>query len=83
MEGDSIKLFKLIRKNDVNKVSGTGTVALISVMPSGRAIMEWISSNHPTLTIFNNLDEITLIHGHGGNSIVVPLEEKKRKRRKT
>ena len=82
MEGDSIKLYKLVRKHDVNKVSGTGTVALISVMPSGRAVMEWISSNHPTLTIFNNIDEISLIHGHGGDSVVVPLETKKKKRSK-
>ena len=82
MEGDSIKLFKLLRKYDINKVSGTGVVALIGVMPSGRAIMAWISSNHPTLTIFNNIDEISLIHGHGGDSVVVPLETKKKKRSK-
>ncbi len=82
MEGDNIKLYKLVRKHDTNKVSGTGIVALISVMPSGRAVMEWISSNHPTLTIFNNLDEISLIHGHGGDSVVLPLENKNKRRRK-
>jgi hypothetical protein len=81
MDGDSIKLYKLVRKLDVNKMSGTGVVALIAVMPSGRAIMEWIASNHPTISIFNNLEEITLIHGHNGASVVESMQEPKKRNR--
>lgn len=79
MEGDSIKLYRMVRSRDVNGKSGTGTVALIAVMPSGRAVMEWISSNHPTITIFANLDEVNLIHGHGGSSVIEPVGKGKSK----
>lgn len=81
MDGDSIKLYKLVRKTDINKVSGIGVVALIAVMPSGKAVMEWIASNHPTISIFNNLEEITLIHGHNGASVVESIQEPKKRKR--
>lgn len=82
MHGDKIALYQLIRKQDVHGISGTGVVALIAVMPSGRAIMEWTASNHPTLTIFANIQEIELIHGHGGASVVKLVKEEKPLRKK-
>lgn len=79
MEGDKIKLYKLVRKKDIHGVSGIGLIALIAVFPSGRAILEWVSSNHPTLTIFNGgIQEIELIHGHNGTTTVEKLDEKKK-----
>lgn len=76
MQGDKIKTYRLVRNKDVNGLSGTGVVALIAVFPSGRAIMEWIASNHPTVSIFNGgVEEILLIHGHNGSSVIESLDE--------
>lgn len=78
MQGDTIKLYKLVRNKDVTGLSGTGDVAFIAKLPSGRCVMEW-TSNHPTITIFANLDELILIHGHNGSSVLECLDEPKKK----
>ena len=82
MQGDKIKIYKLVRHTDVNGISGKGIVALIAQLPSGRCVMEWISSNHPTITLFANLQEIELIHGHGGATVVESVSDAREKRKK-
>lgn len=83
MKGDEVKPFFLLRHVDLTGVSGTGIVAHGSVLPSGRVVLEWTASNHPTITIMNNIDEVILLHGHDGNSeIVMGNPPKKRKNKK-
>ena len=67
---DEVKTFYLLRKEDVSGVSGTGIVAYGAVLPSGRTIMEWCSF-HSTITIFNNLEDLVKIHGHGEATEVI------------
>lgn len=62
-----VKPFYLYRTDDVSGVSGTGVVAVGVVLPSGKAVMEW-NSKWPTVTIFNSIDHIVAIHGHGGRT---------------
>lgn len=84
MKLDTIKEFYLMRKKDVNGISGTGVIARGVILPSGKCVMEW-QTIHPTITIFANIDEVKFLHGHEGATDVIlgsPLKEK-RKRKKS
>jgi len=77
----SIKCFYLKRINDVSGTSGTGIVAIGGILPSGKCILEWTSSEI-TETIFESIDQIERIHGHGGKTLVImgnPNEQEKPK----
>lgn len=79
MKGDKVKPFYLNRKSDPTGTSGTGLVAMGAVFPSGKVYIEWVASNHVSWGIFNNIDDVTLIHGHEGSTEVVmgnPYEKK-------
>lgn len=39
------------------------------VLPSGRAVLEWLS-RWPTVTLFDSVEEIIRIHGHGGRTVL-------------
>lgn len=71
MKGDKVKPFYLLRNEDVSGTSGTGIVCMGAVLPSGRVVLEWIIANHATIEILNNLEEVTLLHGHEGRSVVI------------
>lgn len=62
-----IKPFYLIRSEDVSGTSGIGIVAVGVVMPSGKCVMEWLSTE-TTDTIFESLEQIKRIHGHDGRT---------------
>lgn len=62
--------FYLLRKKDVSGVSGTGLVARGVVFPSHRCVVEWLMP-HETLTIFDNIAQIQLIHGHDGKTELI------------
>lgn len=57
--------FYLLREQDVSGVSGTGIVARGIILPSHRVVMEW-SMPFESITIFQNIGEVSQIHGHGG-----------------
>ena len=61
------KTFKLIRQKDVSGVSGTGTVAEGVVFQNGKTILCWTRVPH-SVTVFNSLDEMLMVHGHAGNT---------------
>lgn len=65
-----VKPFYLYRKVDISGVSGTGIVAVGSIMPSGKAILEWLGE-YKTETIFNNIDELYHIHSHNEKTVIV------------
>lgn len=62
-----VQPFYLYRHEDVSGVSGTGIVAIGVVLPSGHAVMEW-QSRWPTVTIFQTIEHVERIHGHGGRT---------------
>jgi len=81
---DSIKHFYLKREVDVSGTSGTGIVARGVILPSGVAILEWLTF-HTSLGIYKNIEDVEKIHGHGGATEVVlgdpPVPKVKRKKK--
>ena len=84
MTGDEVKPFYLLRHVDLSGTSGTGIVAMGAIFPSGQVFMEWTASNHVSWNMFDNIDDVTKIHGHDGNSEIIfgnpPREKRKVKK---
>lgn len=64
-----IKRFYLQRIEDESGVSGTGKVAEGVILGSGKVILEWCTF-HTSLGIYNNINDVELIHGHEGKTII-------------
>ena len=62
-----IRPFYLYRLVDQSGVSGTGIVAVGVVLPSGKAVLEWCS-RWKTITVFESVEQVLHIHGHGGRT---------------
>jgi len=62
-----LRVFQLLRDEDVSGVSGVGRVAVGVVFPSGKAVVEWLGSD-TTFGIYDRLDHVERIHGHDGGS---------------
>lgn len=77
-----IKHFYLNRKEDVNGVSGTGIVARGIVLPSGHAVLEWLTFTS-SISIFNSLDCLIEVHSHGGKTEIIMGDPPKPKLKKT
>lgn len=75
------KVFYLERKKDVSGVSGLGIVATGVLFPSGKAVIEWLTF-HSSMAIYQNIEDITKIHGHDGATVVVFPNDKKEKRKR-
>lgn len=59
--------FYLKRTVDASGVSGCGRVAFGIEMPSGRAVIEWLTAT-TSEGIYNSVAECIQIHGHEGNT---------------
>lgn len=64
------RTFGLERRRDVSGVSGIGLVAEGVVFSDGTTVLRWLGS-HPTTGIFESIDYLTWVHGHGGSTRVV------------
>lgn len=62
-------LFQLVRSQDVSGVSGTGVVALGTRYPNGKCTISWLS-DLSCIGVYDSLDQLIAIHGHGGNTTV-------------
>ena len=69
-----LKPFYLLREEDESGISGTGIVAVGFILPSGIAVLEW-TSFHSSIGHYKNVEDVTNIHGHGGKTKVVLLDE--------
>ena len=65
-----MKMFYLKRGEDESGVSGTGRVAQGFIFDNGKVAVTWLSE-HPSVTVYDNIGEVTAIHGHGGKTEVV------------
>jgi hypothetical protein len=65
-----MKIFYLNRTEDESGVSGTGRVAQGFIFDNGKVAVTWLSE-HPTVTVYDNIGEVHAIHGHGGKTEVV------------
>jgi hypothetical protein len=68
-----LRVFQLWRDEDKSGVSGTGQVAVGVVFPSGKVVIEWLGSRR-TFGIYENLQDVEWIHGHGGKTRVIFAE---------
>lgn len=59
--------FVLVRYEDVNTVSGVGLVADGVEFADGVCVMRWRGKQRST-TIYDNIEILEGIHGHGGKS---------------
>lgn len=67
-----MQLFNLIRDIDETGVSGTGNVAQGVIFDTGKCILQWLTKHNST-TIFDSIDELEAVHGHGGKTRIVPI----------
>ena len=65
-----MKVFYLNRAEDESGISGTGRVAQGFIFDNGKVAVTWLSE-HPSVTIYDNIGEVHAIHGHGGKTEVV------------
>jgi|TARA_R100001463_G_scaffold20839_1_gene50567 hypothetical protein len=68
-KGKVMKMFYLKREEDESGISGTGRVAQGFVFDNGKVAVTWLSE-HPSVTIYDNIGEVHAIHGHGGKTSV-------------
>ncbi|HEX6335412.1 MAG TPA: hypothetical protein VFZ85_00515 [Jiangellaceae bacterium] len=56
--------FALIRHVDYTGVSGIGVVAYGVTFADGHVVLRWCS-NHPATSMWNSMDDMLAVHGHG------------------
>lgn len=64
-----MKTFKLVRLIDETGISGTGEVAEGAEFANGKCAMQWLTQVN-SIAIYNSIQELELIHGHGGKTLV-------------
>lgn len=72
-----MKIFYLNRTEDESGISGTGRIAQGFIFDNGKVALTWLSE-HPSVTIYDNIGEVHAIHGHGGKTEVVMEPDYKR-----
>lgn len=77
----NIQHFYLNRREDVSGVSGVGVVARGVILPSGHAIMEWLTFTS-SIGIYKSLNDLMEIHNHEGRTEIVMGDPPKKKGRK-
>ena len=77
MRSITMKVFYLKRTEDESGVSGTGRVAQGFIFDNGKVAVTWLSE-HPSVTIYDNIGEVHAIHSHGGKTEVIMEPDYKR-----
>tara|TARA_A200000159_G_C7193685_1_gene284853 strand:+ start:446 stop:769 length:324 start_codon:yes stop_codon:yes gene_type:complete len=72
-----MKMFYLNRIEDDSGISGTGRVAQGFIFDNGKVALTWLSE-HPSVTIYDNIGEVRAIHSHGGNTEIEMIPDFKR-----
>jgi hypothetical protein len=73
----SSRRFRLIRHQDVSGVSGTGPVAEGVQFTDGAVALRWYG-DYPTTTVWDGIESVIAIHGHGGAAEVEWLDPEQR-----
>ena len=69
-----MRLFKLLRAEDVSGISGTGHVADGVVFQDGTAVMRWLTLT-PSTSMYANIEHLEHIHSHGGRTKIEWLSD--------
>ena len=73
----SMKMFYLKRVEDESGVSGTGRIAQGFIFDNGKVALTWLSE-HPSVTIYDNIGEVRAIHSHDGKTEIEMMPDFKR-----
>jgi hypothetical protein len=77
-----IQHFYLKRNEDVSGKSGVGVVARGVILPSGHAVMEWLTFTS-SIGIYKSLNDLIDIHSHEGKTEIVMGDPPKKRGPKT
>jgi hypothetical protein len=69
-----VRLFELHRDEDETGVSGVGIVAEGAQFGNGRVALCWLTE-HTSVGVYDTMADLEVIHGHGGKTRVVWLDE--------
>lgn len=72
-----MKVFYLNRIQDESGISGTGRVAQGFIFDNGKVALTWLSE-HPSVTIYDNIGEVRAIHSHDGKTEIEMVPDYKR-----
>lgn len=76
-----LRRFHFERLEDASGVSGCGIVAEGVEFSNGHVALTWLSA-HPSINLYDNMNDVMLIHGHEGRTKIVfddPAEVKDNK----
>ena len=68
--------FVLDRKHDATGTSGTGVVAEGILFSNGKVALTWFS-HYGAVNVYDSMEVVKVLHGHGGNTDVVWIDEEK------
>lgn len=66
-----MKTFVLFREEDVTGISGTGIVAEGVEFSNGKTVIQWVVGEHQSTVVWDNIEAVEAIHGHGGATKIV------------
>jgi hypothetical protein len=72
---DELVVFNMVRETDGTGVSGEGLVAhgVRFPEPNGTVILAWVTEPHQATTVFDSIEAVEAIHGHGGDTKLIPI----------
>lgn len=62
-----LRRFHLVRKEDETGISGTGLVCEGVQLSDRRVVVSWLTST-PTISIYNDTEDMMHLHGHDGRT---------------
>lgn len=74
-----IRKFHFMRLEDASGVSGCGKVAEGVVFSNGKVALEWFGE-HSSTNVYDSLEDVEYIHGHGGRTKIVFEDEEEVKK---
>ena len=69
-----MRLFHLVRTEDVSGVSGTGIVAEGIQFSTGKCVLAWVTK-YISVAVYDSIEELEAIHGHDGRTKIVWCDE--------
>jgi ATP-dependent Clp protease ATP-binding subunit ClpA len=66
----TMRRFVLQRSEDVSGVSGIGTVAEGAQFSDLKVVVRWISGDHRSTVVWDDIESVLAIHGHDGRTVV-------------
>lgn len=69
-----MRRFQLHRDVDVSGISGVGVVAEGVEFSDGTAVVRWVTGDHRSTVVWDRIEAVEAIHGHGGATRIIWLD---------